>query len=73
MIKLVTTVILLFSGVVSVAYFAPQTGGYFGHDHDHGRGPGHVSAPEIDPSSAMTALTLLLGGVTVLRSRIAKK
>ena len=32
-----------------------------------------VAAPEIDPSSALTALTLLLGGVTVLRSRIAKK
>jgi hypothetical protein len=33
----------------------------------------HFAAPEIDPSSAITALTMLLGGVTVLRSRIAKK
>jgi hypothetical protein len=32
-----------------------------------------MTAPEIDPSSAITALTLLLGGVTVLRSRIAIK
>jgi hypothetical protein len=32
-----------------------------------------MSAPEIDPSSAITALTLLLGSVTVLRSRVAKK
>ena len=69
MIKLFSALVLFFSGVVSVAYFAPQGGGYFGH----GRGPSHMSAPEIDPASAMTALTLLLGGVTVLRSRVAKK
>jgi hypothetical protein len=32
-----------------------------------------MAAPEIDPSSAIAALTLLLGSVTVLRSRVAKK
>ena len=29
-------------------------------------------APEIDPSSAMTGLTLLLGGLAVLRGRSRK-
>jgi hypothetical protein len=28
-----------------------------------------VNAPEIDPASAMTGLTLLFGGLTVLRGR----
>ncbi len=30
---------------------------------------GTVSAPEIDPSSSASALTLLLGGLMVLRGR----
>jgi len=30
------------------------------------------AAPEIDPSSAVSGLTLLLGGLTVLRGRMAK-
>jgi hypothetical protein len=29
----------------------------------------HVAAPEIDPSSAIVGLTLLLGGVAVIRGR----
>jgi hypothetical protein len=32
-----------------------------------------VRAPEINPASAGSALTLLLGGLTVLRSRVGKK
>jgi hypothetical protein len=41
-------------------------------DHD---GPSfkRFTAPEIDPSSAISALTLLCGGLTVLRGRIAKQ
>jgi len=31
-----------------------------------------VQAPEIDPASAMTGLTLLAGGLTVLRGRRRK-
>ena len=30
-------------------------------------------APEIDPSSALTAITLLLGGLTVIRGRKSGK
>jgi hypothetical protein len=33
----------------------------------------HINAPEIDPASAISALTLLVGGMTVLRTRIKKK
>ena len=32
-----------------------------------------VQTPEIDPASAMAGLTLLAGGLAVLRGRIAKK
>lgn len=32
-----------------------------------------VKAPEIDPSSAMAGLTLMLGGLAVLRGRRGKK
>jgi hypothetical protein len=35
-------------------------------------GGGGVSAPEIDPASAMSSLTLLLGSLAVLRARRAK-
>jgi hypothetical protein len=34
---------------------------------------GAVSVPEIDATSATAALTLLAGGILVLRSRRAKK
>jgi hypothetical protein len=34
-------------------------------DHHHGA----VSAPEMDPASAMSALALALGGLAVLRAR----
>jgi hypothetical protein len=34
--------------------------------------PGPVSAPEIDPASAMAGLTMLAGGLAVLRGRRKK-
>jgi hypothetical protein len=71
MTKLLLALILSLSGVVSVAVFAPPSWG--GGDRGGSNGPGHMTAPEIDPSSAIAALTLLLGSVTVLRSRVAKK
>ena len=40
------------------------------HERDNDR---PFQAPEIDPSSAMSAMTLLFGGLAVLRGRIAKK
>jgi hypothetical protein len=32
-----------------------------------------LSAPEIDPASALSGLTLLLGGLAVVRGRRARK
>jgi hypothetical protein len=37
----------------------------------HGGSP--VAAPEIDPGSAMAGLTLVMGGLAVIRSRRSKK
>jgi hypothetical protein len=63
-------VLLLSISAISVA----AADGRRDHDWDWGGGKGnHFNAPEIDPGSAISALTLLLGGVTVLRSRIGKK
>lgn len=41
-------------------------------DRDGSGGP-RVAAPEIDPSSAVSALTLLVGGLAVLRGRSQKQ
>lgn len=38
-----------------------------------GGGGGTLAAPEIDPSGALAALTLLAGSLSVLRGRRAKK
>lgn len=72
MTKLLIALLLSLSGVVSVVVFVPPTWGG-GGDGGGNPGSGHMTAPEIDPSSALTAMTLLLGGVTVLRARVAKK
>lgn len=44
----------------------PSTGG-------QGGGSGLVAAPELDPAGALAALTLLAGGLAVLRGRRAGK
>jgi hypothetical protein len=72
MTKLIAALILFLSSLGSVVYFSPPWS--WGGSGNGGPGRGiHMTAPEIDPSSAITALTLLLGGVTVLRSRVAIK
>jgi hypothetical protein len=71
MIKLLAGLILSLSSVVTVAYVAPSSFWHgWGGDHDW---RGTLRAPEIDPASAASALTLLMGGVLVLRSRVAKR
>ena len=40
-------------------------------DDDQGTGP--VAAPELDPSAAIAALTLLSGGLAVVRGRRSRK
>jgi hypothetical protein len=79
MSKLLATLWLSLSGLtVTAAYFAPPS--FWGGDWngggngggDNGRGQ-HFAAPEIDPSSAVSALTLLAGGLVVLRGRFRKQ
>jgi hypothetical protein len=69
MSKLIAVVMLVsLSGIAAAgAHFEPQTP----RSWDNG---GHsFQAPEIDPSSAMSAVTLLFGGLAVLRGRMSKK
>ena len=71
MSKLLATLLLSLSGLtVTVAYFAPPS---FWGGGGNGGGPGGFAAPEIDPSSAVSALTLLVGGLVVLRGRFRKQ
>jgi len=56
MLKLIGT-ILLSAAVIGVAQAIEQ---------------GPIGAPEIDPASAISGVTLLLGGLAVLRGRRAK-
>jgi hypothetical protein len=75
MIKLIAALILATSSVVTVVYVAPPTfwHGWGGGPGSHGFPGTSVRAPEIDPASAASALTLLMGGILVLRSRAAKR
>ncbi len=52
-----------------LCYFLPILCGPIGGTGGHGP----TSAPEIDPASAAAALTLLAGGLAVLRGRRAGK
>jgi hypothetical protein len=73
MSKVISALLLSVSGIAVAAAAADHKSNWWSdwgdHDGDH-RG---FNAPEIDPSSAITALTLLVGGVTVLRGRNSKK
>jgi hypothetical protein len=69
MSKAISVLLLSVSGI-AVAAAGPSWGDWWQDHKDRDR---HFSAPEIDPSSAITALTLLVGGVTVLRGRSSKK
>jgi hypothetical protein len=41
----------------------------YDHSHHHKSPPHSMAAPEIDPAGAMSAFTLLAGGLAVLRGR----
>jgi hypothetical protein len=58
--KLIVGLILALSGLSATVYADEGSWGEY---------PRVFRAPEIDPASAVGALTLLLGGVAVLRSR----
>ncbi|HEY0802815.1 MAG TPA: hypothetical protein VGD54_18405 [Steroidobacteraceae bacterium] len=74
MTKLLAALILALSGVATIAYVAPSSlwHGDGGDHHGHKGGGDFVMAPEIDSSSAISALTLLFGSVIVLRSRLTR-
>jgi hypothetical protein len=67
--KKVTATIVL----CAIAGMASAHGGRGGHGGGGWGGHGPVAAPEIDPASASSALTLLLGGLAVVRSRRAAR
>lgn len=72
MFKLLAALILSLSSVVTIVYTVPS----FWQDWSGGWGGWSgsvVMAPEIDPASAAGALTLLMGCMLVLRSRVAKR
>lgn len=53
-------------GLLGIPYSAPGGSGGQGS-------PGTVAAPEFDPASATAALTLLSGGLAVLRGRRSRR
>ena len=70
--------ILALSGIASTAFAGWSTNAHVGFatnapNYASTSGPAVTSAPEIDPASAISGLTLLLGGLAVVRGRRAKK
>ena len=55
--------------VGAVDVFASITSGWTDEPIGHGGSGGAFSAPELDPGSALTALTLLCGGLLVIKGR----
>jgi hypothetical protein len=71
MIKLIAALLLSLSSVLTIVYVSPPS---FWQGGDRGAPTsGFFRAPEINSTSAVGALTLLLGSVVVLRSRVATK
>lgn len=72
MLKIIIGIIMSLSlgGVVVVYWVPPGTFGGSGHNGPPGGGPA-MAAPEIDPASALGSLTLLAGGLVMLRGRRA--
>lgn len=69
--KIMFATLLLSLAAVTTAYAGDNKGWSFDF---HRYTPGHPSAaPEIDPASAGSALTLLAGGLAVIRGRRAKR
>jgi hypothetical protein len=80
MSKLLAALLLSLSGVTAaIVHYAPPS--YWGEapsgpglgSSGAGGGGHHFVAPEIDPSSAISALTLLVGGLIVVRGRFGKQ
>jgi hypothetical protein len=64
---------LLLIAVLCTVSSAANAWGWGGRHRPPYRSVTPVSAPEINPATAGSALTLLLGGLAVLRGRVGKK
>jgi hypothetical protein len=64
-----TLVLVTFAGTASASHFDPFPS--FKDPHFRDPKPA-ISAPEIDPASALSGLTMLLGGLAVVRGRRSK-
>jgi hypothetical protein len=83
MYKLIAVLALSLTGAAAAQAMAhPPSSWWQSHDHnwqhrdqgDRGYTPPHsMAAPEIDPASAVGGLTLLLGGLAVIRGRRGKR
>jgi hypothetical protein len=76
MVRKIVAVLALMSlaGAVCASGFDRRTDHLFkSHPNEGSEREDIVKAPEIDPASAMSALSLLAGGLVVLRGRKAKK
>jgi hypothetical protein len=73
MTKLIAALLLSLSSVATIVYISPPSFWGSGGGGWQGNPGSPLRAPEIDPASAASALTLLMGGVLVLRSRVAKR
>jgi hypothetical protein len=69
--KVTATIALCAVAGLASAHGRGGNNGWPGGNHNPPTRP--HAAPEIDPASAGSALTLLLGGLTVLRSRRAAR
>jgi hypothetical protein len=68
MTKLIAVLALSLAGATAAQAMAHPPGIWWTkHQNNGGHGP--TAAPEIDPASAMAGLTLLIGGLAVIRGR----
>jgi hypothetical protein len=66
--------LIVVAGAVATAQAQAGEGGFnFNHDRSPPTWSHPTAAPEIDPASAMSAFTLLSGGLVMLRGRRTKK
>ena len=77
MYKLIAVLALSLTGAAAAQAMAhPPLTWWLSHDHrgNNGYTPPHsTAAPEIDPASAVGGLTLLLGGLAVIRGRRGRR
>ncbi len=69
MTKLIAVLALSLAGATAAQAMTHPPGSWWIEHHHNYTGSGPTAAPEIDPSSAIAGLTLLIGGLAVIRGR----